>query len=43
MIMDGQPKYDITNDLNNKFANITFSQLLDISPKLRAEFIKALR
>ena len=42
MIMDGQPKYYITNDLNNKFANITFSQLLDISPKLRAEFIKVL-
>ncbi|ORY04882.1 hypothetical protein LY90DRAFT_519390, partial [Neocallimastix californiae] len=42
-IMEGQPKYDICKDISSKFANITVPQLLDVSPKLRADFIKALK
>ena len=41
--MEGQPKYDICKDISSKFANITVPQLLDVSPKLRADFIKALK
>ena len=39
----GAEPYNIKEDLNNRFASITFGQLLDICPKLRAQLNKALR
>ena len=42
-IMEGQSKYDICKDISTRFANITLPQLLDVSPKLRADIVKALK
>ena len=42
-IMEGKKNYNISEDLNDKLANITITQLLDISPKLRSELIKLLK
>ena len=42
-MMKGNSPYDITGDLNNNFAKITFGQLLDICPKLRSQLNKALK
>jgi len=41
--MEGKNSYDISDDLNNKLANISITQLLDISPKLRSELVKLLK
>ena len=42
-LMEGKNSYDISDDLNNKLANISITQLLDISPKLRSELVKLLK
>jgi len=42
-LVSDNAKYDIKEDINNTLANITIAQLLDISPKVRAEFLKQLR
>jgi len=41
--MEGKNSYDISDDLNNKLANISITQLLDISPKIRSELVKLLK
>ena len=42
-LMDDKLNYDLIDDLNNTPANITFAQLLDVSPKVRAELVKNLK
>ena len=42
-MLEPQHEYDINTDLNSITANITFAQLLDISPKLRSQLTKALK
>ena len=42
-LMQGESQYNLKDDLNKNFAEITFGQLLDICPKLRAQLNKALR
>jgi len=42
MISD-QQRYNIATDLNSLTPNISFAQLLDLSPKLRAQLTKALK
>ena len=42
-MMEGKSKYNISEDLNRRKADITFSQLLDICPKLRAQLSKAIK
>jgi len=42
-LMEGKNSYYISDDLNNKLANISITQLLDVSPKLRLELIKLLK
>ena len=40
---EDKSKYEICKDISTKFANITLPQLLDVSPKLRADIVKALK
>jgi len=42
-MMEGRKRYNITDDLNKLMANISISQLIDASPKLRSELSKALK
>ena len=42
-LMKGNNGYDLATDLTSNTANITFAQLLDISPKLRAQLNKLLK
>ena len=42
-ILEGQSKCDICKNISSKFVNITVPQLLDVSPKLLADYIKALK
>jgi len=42
-MIENLKSYNISEDLNSRKAEITFPQLLDISPKLRAQLIKALK
>ena len=42
-LMQEQSNYDLASDLNSNVANISFAQLLDISPKLRAQLSKLLK
>jgi len=42
VLIEGKNSYDISDELNNKLANIYITQLLDICPKLRSELIKLL-
>ncbi|KAL6627952.1 hypothetical protein U3516DRAFT_793996 [Neocallimastix sp. 'constans'] len=43
ILMENQAKYDLVTDLTSTTANITLAQLLDISPKLRAQLNKLLK
>ncbi|ORX59221.1 hypothetical protein BCR36DRAFT_453729 [Piromyces finnis] len=43
VILADQKKYYITEDIGEKFENITIGQLLEISPKLKTELSKALK
>jgi len=42
-MMTDRQNYDISQDLNSMSPNISFGQLLDLSPKLRAQLNKALK
>ncbi len=42
-LINQDTKYNVKEDLNNILANITIAQLLDASPKVRAELIKHLK
>jgi len=42
-MMEGNSPYDITKDLSQNYARITFLQLLDICPKLRSQLNKAIK
>lgn len=42
-IINGNPNYNILEDLNNTSAQISFAQLLNVSPKVRADLVRNLK
>jgi len=42
-MIENEQRYDIASDLNKVSPNINFSQLLDLSPKLRSQLARALK
>ena len=42
-LISNEPSYSIVKDLNSTPANISYAQLLDVSPKVRADLVKNLK